>query len=152
MKFLETSKYYNLNKPTYINLRWIGISGQLLTIFLVKLIFNFEFNFILSSLIIFLGIFSNLYLIYIHKENYLTNKLSFYFLNIDIFQLSFLIFLTGGLQNPFAVFLIIPCVFSSTNLDIKTNLMLCVITIISIIFLTLLFALCFNNKVFKVLL
>ena len=136
MKFLETSKYYNLNKPTYINLRWIGISGQLLTIFLVKLIFNFEFNFILSSLIIFLGIFSNLYLIYIHKENYLTNKLSFYFLNIDIFQLSFLIFLTGGLQNPFAVFLIIPCVFSSTNLDIKTNLMLCVITIISIIFLT----------------
>ena len=68
MKFFETSKYYSLNKPTYINLRWIGIIGQLITIYLVYFIFSFQFNFILANLIIFIGILSNLYLMYINKN------------------------------------------------------------------------------------
>ena len=32
MKFFETSKYFSLKKSTYINLRWIAIIGQLITI------------------------------------------------------------------------------------------------------------------------
>ena len=136
MKFFETSKYFQLNKATYINLRWIAIIGQLLTVNLVTFFFKFEFNFIISNFIILLGIFSNFYLIYFHKESYLTNKFSFFFLNIDIFLLGFLIYLTGGITNPFIVFLIIPCIFSSTNLDIKVNLFLVFITILLITLLT----------------
>ncbi len=136
MKFFETSKYFQLNKPTYINLRWIAILGQLITINLVAFFFKFDFNFILSNFIILIGIFLNFYLIYFHKENYLTNKFSFFFLNFDIFQLSLLIYLTGGITNPFIVFIIMPCIFSSTNLDIKANLLLVFITISSIVFLT----------------
>ena len=136
MKFFETSKYFQLNKPTYINLRWITIIGQLFTINIVAFFFKFDFNFILSNFIILIGILLNFYLIYLYKENYLTNKFSFFFLNIDIFQLSILIYLTGGITNPFIVFIIIPCIFSSTNLDIKANLLLVFITISSIVFLT----------------
>ena len=136
MKFFETSKYYSLNKTTYIKLRWIAVIGQLLTINIVKFIFTFDFNFILCNFIIFGGVFSNFYLIYLHKETNLNSKLAFLFLNFDIFQLSFLLYLTGGVVNPFIVFLIIPCVFSSTYLDIKTNLLLVLITISSIIFMT----------------
>ena len=136
MKFFETSKYFQLNKPTYINLKWISIIGQLLTINLVAFIFKFNLNFILCNFVILIGIFLNFYLIYFHKENYLTNKFSFFFLNMDIFQLSLLIYLTGGITNPFVVFIIIPCIFSSTNLDIKANLLLVFITISSIVFLT----------------
>ena len=43
---------------------------------------------------------------------------------IDILQLSFLIYLTGGITNPFSIFLIIPTVFSSSNLDLEANLLL----------------------------
>ena len=136
MKFFETSKYFQLNKPTYINLRWIGIIGQLLTVNAVKFVFDFEFDYILSNLIILIGASSNIYLKYFYKEKFLKNDLAFFFLNIDIIQLSILIFLTGGITNPFIIFLIIPCVFSATNLDIKTNLLLCFITIIFIIILT----------------
>ena len=136
MKFLETSKYYSLNKTTYIKLRWISILGQLLTINVVKFIFNFEFNFFLCNLIILTGVFSNFYLIYFYKEIDLESKLAFFFLNFDIFQLSFLLYLTGGVFNPFIIFLIMPCVFSSNYLDIKINLMLVLITISSIIFMT----------------
>jgi two-component system sensor histidine kinase RegB len=55
---------------------------------------------------------------------------------IDILLLSFLLYLTGGVLNPFLIFLIIPSIFSSSNLSLRTNLLLAIITIISIIFLT----------------
>ena len=64
MKFFETSKYYSLNKTTYIKLRWIASIGQFLTINIVKFKFNFDFDFILCNLIILAGIFSNFYLKY----------------------------------------------------------------------------------------
>ena len=136
MKFFETSKYYSLNKTTYLNLRWIALIGQFLTINVVKFIFAFEFNFFLCNLIILGGVFFNFYLIYFHKEINLNSKWAFLFLNLDIFQLSFLLYLTGGVLNPFIIFLIVPCFFSSTYLDIKTNLLLVLITISSIIFMT----------------
>ena len=62
MKFFETSKQYSFKKSTYVTLRWIGIIGQFAAVNFVYLILNFKFNFILSNLIIILGIFSNLYL------------------------------------------------------------------------------------------
>ena len=136
MKFFETSKYFSLKKSTYINLRWIGIIGQLITINLVYFLFNFEFNFLLSNIIIFFGIFSNLFLIYINKKTQLSDGSAFLFLLIDILQLGFLIYLTGGIANPFIIFLIIPSVFSSSNLSFKTNILLVGITTFSIIFLT----------------
>jgi len=136
MKFFETSKYYSLKKSTYINLRWIGIIGQLITINTVYFIINFDFNFILANLIILFGILSNLYLIYVNKKTQLANSSAFVFLLIDILQLSYLLYLTGGVLNPFAIFLIIPSIFSSSNLGFRTNLLLAVITVVLIIFLT----------------
>ena len=68
MKFFETSKFFSLKKSTYINLRWIGIFGQLSTLSLVYFILDFEFNFLLANVIIFFGIFTNLYLVYIYKK------------------------------------------------------------------------------------
>ena len=136
MEFENTSKTYYLNKLTYTNLRWIAIIGQFITINSVKFIFNFEFNFILANLIVFLGAISNLFLIYFFKKTQLLNKTSLNFLIIDIFQLSFLLYLTGGIINPFSIFLIIPSVFASNSLNIKTNILLIILTIISIIFLT----------------
>ena len=139
MKFFKTSKAYYLNKSTYINLRWIAIIGQFITINSVKFIFNFEFNYLLANFVIFLGALSNLYLIYFYNKNQISNRSSFNFLSIDIIQLSYLLYLSGGVLNPFSIFLLIPSVFSSSNLDIRTNLTLIFITILSIIFLTFIY-------------
>ena len=135
MEFENTSKAYYLNKLTYVNLRWIAIIGQFITINSVKFIFEFEFNFILANIIIFFGAISNIFLIFFFKKTQLTDKVSLNFLIIDIFQLSFLLYLTGGTINPFSIFLIIPSIFASNSLNIKTNILLIVLTIISIIFL-----------------
>ena len=136
MKFFETSKYFSLKKSTYINLRWIGIIGQLITINSIYFIFNFKSDLILENLVILIGILSNLYLIYINKNTQLSDKIGFFFLLMDVLQLSCLIYLTGGIANPFSIFLIIPTIFSSSNLGLKSNLSLASITILIIIFLT----------------
>ena len=136
MKFFETSKYFSLKKSTYINLRSIAIIGQLITINLIYFIFDFRFNIHLANLIILLGILSNLYLLYINKNTQLLDKIAFLFLLTDILQLSCLIYLSGGISNPFSIFLIIPTIFSSSNLGFKSNLLLVGITIFIIIFLT----------------
>ena len=136
MEFFETSKYFSLKKSTYINLRWIAIIGQLITVNSVYFIFNFQFDLILENLIILIGIISNLYLIYINKNTQLADKPAFFFLLIDVLQLSLLIYLTGGIVNPFSIFLLIPTIFSSSNLGLRSNFLLVTITVLIIIILT----------------
>ena len=136
MKFFEDSKYYSLKKSTYINLRWIGVIGQLISIYLVHFYFGFKFDFFLANLAIFFGVLSNLYLIFIYKKTQLSDRLALLFLLFDIIQLTVLIYLTGGAKNPFIIFIIIPSIFASTNLGLKTNLFIVLITCIMIIFLT----------------
>ncbi len=136
MDLSVNSKSSHLNKTTYINLRWIGIIGQFITINSVAFIFKFEFNFILANLVVLIGALSNIFLLYFFKKNQLNEKISLIFLTLDILQLSFLLFLTGGTINPFSIFLLIPSIFASNSLSIKTNILLIFLTIMSIILLT----------------
>jgi two-component system sensor histidine kinase RegB len=136
MKFFETSKYFSLKKSTYATLRWIGILGQLISINLVYFLFDLRFDFLTANLIILVGILSNFYLIFIYKKVQISERSSFIFLLIDILQLAILLYLTGGISNPFIIFLIIPSVFSSSNLGFKISLFLVLITTLLILILT----------------
>ena len=136
MEFFETSKFYSLKKSTYVTLRWIGIIGQLISIYFVYYFLNFEFDFIYANIVVLIGIISNFYLASVYKKTLLTEKSALIFLIIDIFQLGALIYLTGGITNPFIIFIIIPSIFASSNLSFKTNILLAIITILIIIFLT----------------
>ena len=84
MKFFETSKYFSLKKSTYINLRWIAIIGQLITVNFIYFVFDFRFNLTLVNLIIIIGALINFYLIQINKNTQLLDKMAFLFLSIDI--------------------------------------------------------------------
>jgi two-component system sensor histidine kinase RegB len=136
MKFFETSKHHSFKKSTYISLRWIGIIGQFISVNFVYFFLDFKFDFIFSNIIIFLGALSNLYLLFIYKKTQLSDRSAFIFLVIDILQLGVLLYLTGGVNNPFVIFLLIPSVFSSSNLSFKTNFVLVFLSTILIIFLT----------------
>ncbi len=136
MKFFETSKYHSFKKSTYITLRWIGIIGQLIAVNFVYFFLNSNFHFFTSNIVISLGVLSNLYLIFIYKKTQLSDRSAFLFLLIDILQLGVLLYLSGGITNPFVIFILIPSVFSSSNLSFRTNTMLVILTIIIIMFLT----------------
>ena len=139
MKFFETSKYHSFKKSTYISLRWIGIIGQLIAVNFVYFFLNQNFDFVTSNLVILLGVFSNLYLIFIYKKTQLSDRSAFLFLLIDILQLGVLLYLSGGITNPFVIFILIPSVFSSSNLSLRTNVLLVTLTIIIIILLTFIY-------------
>ena len=58
------------------------------------------------------------------------------FLMYDIIQLSILLFLTGGIFNPFAILLIVPTIVSSTFLSMGSTIILGSSTIFLLFILT----------------
>ena len=135
MKFFEASNLYSLNKSTYVNLRWIAYSGQLIAIFVVQFLFHFEFNYLPCIGILLLSILTNLYLQIQIRGNQINNFISTTYLSFDIFQLGILFFFTGGITNPFIFLIIVPVVFSSQHLNIKSN----IIQVIFVIFTLFIF-------------
>ncbi len=125
-----------LEKKTLVFLRWIAIIGQLIAILSVHFIFNFQFPIFICLLIVFLGTLTNLYLQLWFKKNDLSTFDSAIFLFYDLFQLSLLLFLTGGIKNPFVIFLIVPSIVSSTLLNLKNTFILAIATILFLLVLT----------------
>ena len=136
MKFLETSNLYSLNKSTYINLRWISYIGQLTVILIVEFFLKFEFNYLVCISIVFLSILTNLYLIFKIKYHQLNNFIATSYLSYDIGQLGFLLYLTGGITNPFIFLIIIPSVFSAQYLNIWSSVVLVIFTSLILAILT----------------
>jgi len=140
MKFSEffTSKdNIQLDKKTLVILRWIAIIGQFISVSFVFFILNFELPFFYCSAVIILGTITNLYLQFTVKENQLSNIKSSIYLLYDLIQLSLLLFLTGGVTNPFIILLIIPAIVSSTFLSLRSTINLSIITIAILIALTI---------------
>ena len=128
-----------LDKKTLVSLRYIAIFGQLLAINIVYVYLNLTFPIIESYIIIFIGLSTNLYLQFRIKSNQLKDIYASLFLIYDLIQLSALLYLTGGILNPFSFLLIIPAIVSSTFLSMGTTMILGVVTSILLFVLTYFF-------------
>ena len=140
MKFSEvfTSKdSIQLDKKTLVILRWIALVGQYLTINIVNFVFKFELPFFYCSLVIFIGVITNFYLQFVFKKNQLNNFTSTFVLFYDLLQLSLLLYLTGGITNPFSILLIVPAIVASTFLNLRSTINLSITTIVILIVLTI---------------
>jgi len=126
----------NLDKKTLVILRYIAIFGQFVAINLVYNYLNLTFPIIESHIVIFIGLITNLHLQFQFKSNQLKDFYASLFLIYDLIQLSVLLYLTGGIFNPFAFLLIIPTIVSSTFLSIGTTVILGGITSILLFLLT----------------
>jgi two-component system, sensor histidine kinase RegB len=140
MKFSEvfaSKDNIQLDKKTLVFLRWLAIVGQYATICFVYFFLKFELPLLYCSLVVLLGAITNFYLQFKFKKNQLNNFTSTFFLLYDLIQLSLLLYLTGGITNPFTVLLIIPAITSSTFLTLKSTINLSIITIVILIILTI---------------
>ena len=133
LKFEEDLR---LEKKTVVILRWIALIGQLLTIYFVHFFVGFNLPLIFCSLTIFCGGLTNIFIQFNFKKNQLSNIESTILLFYDVIQLAVLIYLTGGVTNPFIIFLIVPALISSTLLNLASTLFLSIITIMSLVLLT----------------
>jgi two-component system sensor histidine kinase RegB len=125
----------HLDKKTLVILRWIAITGQLIAINLVYHYLDLKFPIFISHIIICIGFVTNLYLQFGINTNQLKDISSSLFLMYDLIQLSALLYLTGGLSNPFSLLLIVPGIVSSTFLSMGTTIILGGVTILSLIIL-----------------
>ena len=124
----RTKENLNLDKNTLTILRYIAIFGQFLAISVVYFYLKLPFPIELSYLIICVGLATNLYLQFGIKFNQLKDLYASVFLVYDLVQLSILLYLTGGIFNPFCFLLIIPAIVSSTFLSMGTTIILGLVT------------------------
>ena len=127
----------NLDKKTLVILRWIAIIGQLTAINLVYFYLKLDFPVFLSHSILFLGLATNLYLQFGIRSIILKDFNASIFLIYDLCQLTGLLYLTGGISNPFSILMIIPAIVSSTFLSMGTTLILGCLTIAFLFLLTI---------------
>ena len=120
---------------TLILLRWMAIVGQLTAITVAHLHFGVQLPFGLCYLAVGASIIANLISIFVFPENKrLSEAEAMLTLLFDLSQLTFLLYLTGGLSNPFALLILAPVTISASALELRTTLLL---GAVSILFITL---------------
>tara|TARA_B100000767_G_scaffold165490_1_gene155016 strand:- start:320 stop:1606 length:1287 start_codon:yes stop_codon:yes gene_type:complete len=124
----RTKENLNLDKNTLTILRYIAIFGQFIAVNIVFYYLKLNFPINVSYVIIFFGLLTNIFLQFRVKVNQLKDSYASFFLLYDLIQLSILLYLTGGILNPFSFLLIIPAIVSSTFLSMGTTIILSVIT------------------------
>jgi two-component system sensor histidine kinase RegB len=125
----------HLDKKTLVILRWIAIIGQLIAINFVYYYLKLELPIVAVHTIVLVGLITNLILQFKIKENQLKDLYASFFLIYDLLQLTFLLYLTGGISNPFSFLMIVPSIVSSTFLSMGTTIILGSLTIILLFFL-----------------
>jgi two-component system, sensor histidine kinase RegB len=122
----------NLRLETIIRIRWIAIFGQIAAVFFVAYVLGYEFYLSLCLALIAASAWLNIFLRFRYRASYLLSEnAAVALLAYDILQLSALLFLTGGLQNPFAMLLIVPVVVSATTQSFWQFIPLGVLTVVA---------------------
>ncbi len=132
----RTKENLNLDKNTLTILRYIAIFGQFLAINIVFFYLKLPFPIELSYLVVFIGLLTNIYLQFGIQINQLKDLYASIFLVYDLVQLSILLYLTGGIFNPFCFLLIIPAIVSSTFLSMGTTIILGLVTSLLLLFIS----------------
>ena len=131
---IETDVALRLRTLNFI--RWVAISGQLLATCIAYFYFEILFDINITFLLIFLSAILNIFsFIKFPRTKVLSfNELTQYLL-FDLLQLICLLYITGGLTNPFCILILAPIVISATYLDLRRVVFICTSSIVSISFL-----------------
>ena len=115
---------------TLIWIRWIAVAGQAVTLLIVHLALGFTL-----PLEIALGVVATSALINLANQMQRTGSLrlgdrdAMMYLAYDVVQLGALLYLTGGLQNPFALLVLAPVTVGATILSRRSVMTLSALTV-----------------------
>ncbi|MFL9827133.1 ActS/PrrB/RegB family redox-sensitive histidine kinase [Rhodoplanes sp. SY1] len=117
---------------TLVRLRWIAVFGQLAAVLIVHDSLVSEALFWVALAVVTLYGSLNVYLLWrFHGDARLEANGVALLLGVDIAELAILLFLTGGMQNPFALLFIGPVLISASILPSRLTLMLGLLAIAS---------------------
>jgi two-component system, sensor histidine kinase RegB len=114
-----------LRLQTAVRLRWFGVIGQLLTVCFVYLALAFPLPFGICLAFIALSAWLNVFLRILYPaRTRLNTALATSLLAYDILQLTALLYLTGGIENPFTFLLVAPVTVSAATLPPRNTIAL----------------------------
>ena len=114
-----------LRLRTLVRLRWLAVIGQTAAVLGVYLLLGFPLPIGLCLAAIALSAWLNIFLsLRWRKSVRLRPTQAGLLLAYDVLQLAVLLYLTGGLENPFAFLFLVPVTISATSLPLKWTLWL----------------------------
>ncbi|SMY07215.1 sensor histidine kinase RegB [Flavimaricola marinus] len=121
---------------TLVTLRWVAIAGQMVAVCAALFLFELQFEVGLTIVAVGASVVANLFFTSLYPENRrLSEPEATMMLVFDILQLGVLLFLTGGLYNPFALLLLGPVTIAATVLHLRSTFLLGALTVVLITFL-----------------
>ncbi len=121
---------------TLTNLRWMAVAGQTAAVLLARFQLGIQLDVAMCLVAIGASVLFNIAAIVIYPENKrLSERETTVTLLFDLAQLVFLLFLSGGLNNPFALLLLAPVTIGATTLGLRPTLFLGAATMALVTFL-----------------
>ncbi len=122
-----------LRLRTLIMIRWVAAAGQTVTVMAVEFGLDYPLPLSICLAVIATLVLSNLVLTQrgVGRAR-LNDRAGGVILGFDVLQLAALLYVTGGLQNPFAILIIAPVMVSATILSRTATIALTVLALVSI--------------------
>jgi two-component system, sensor histidine kinase RegB len=128
-----------LRLQTLVRLRWLAVLGQTIAVLFVYYGLGFNLPLGLCLGLIALSAWVNIYIsIRWRKAVRLSAEPAALFLIYDTAQLAGLIYLTGGLQNPFAFLFLVPVTVAAASLPLIWTLLVCFLSLVAVTLVTFL--------------
>jgi two-component system sensor histidine kinase RegB len=122
--FTEQQRSNWIRLRTMIVLRWVAIVGQLTAILVGQYVYGLQLELGLCYFAVGLSVIGNLVASFVFPENKrLSERENLSMVMFDLLQLGFLLFLSGGLHNPFALLLLGPVTVSAAVLTTRSTLL-----------------------------
>jgi two-component system, sensor histidine kinase RegB len=118
-----------------LTIRWVAIIGQSAALLFTHLMLKLDLLLLPALFVISLSVVVNLCQIMQSPKSRQRHRHNSFALGFDVVQLAALLYLTGGLLNPFSVMILAPVVVSAAVLRRKSTLMLIGIVAASVSFL-----------------
>lgn len=126
-----------LRLQTIVRLRWFAVIGQTIAVAVVALWFRFPMPVGLCLVIITLSAWLNVYLrVRYPARHRLSATFATVLLVYDLLQLAALLFLTGGIENPFIVLIVAPVTVSAATLPPRNTIFIGAVAIAATLVLT----------------
>ena len=118
---------------TLSNLRWMAVGGQSAALFVVYFGFGYTLPLVQSAGVIAASAVLNAALALRYPASHrLTNREATVYLAFDVLQLAALLYLTGGITNPFALMFLAPVVIAAATLNLGNTLILAALAFTSV--------------------
>ena len=124
-KQTKETRISGLRLQTAVRLRWFGVIGQLITICIVYFGLGYDLPIGICLGLVAASAWLNVFVrLRYTMRNRLSTRLAAGLLAWDILQLAALLYLTGGIENPFVFLIVVPVTVSASTLPLPTTIAL----------------------------